>query len=257
MNKKNIILISLLVLFCIGYVVLFYFLSGNQNNSEGYIVVSELGGYYCKAKNCAYKNVEDMNLDGKNIEVYQQNESLGTYQLDYVERWNFTENDSWKPIYGDFLGIDTSLNAQIFPFQYEKLNESDYEQIQKLLKGVTYQTLNQDYAYVYDIDQNGVMDRIVAVSNQTEEEKNEQFFSLFYLVLNGKVIEVYKEFSEEEYTLPFYHLFSLFRLDEEKNVRMIVNKNYYDQMGSPSMIMYQINKNSVKVIVKDSLENTK
>jgi len=254
-KKKNIILISALVVFCILYAILFYFLSGSDKASEGYIVVSELGGYYCRAKSCSYKSIDDMDLENRFLTVYQQNKSIGTFSLQYVNRWNFFQNNSWKNLYGDFLGIENSLNAKVLDFHYETMNSSDYSNLNQLLKSHDisgYRTLDTDQVIVVDLDGNGKEDKIYTLSNQTEEANETIYFSTLFVSLNGKVKEVYFEKSEKEYQNPYYNVFSIFSLDEEKNLRFLINKGYYDQIGEPSILMLQLDGKNIKEVVSDS-----
>lgn len=254
-KKKNIILISGLILFCLLYIILFYFLSGSSHATEGYLVVSDLGGYYCRAKSCSYKTVEEMDLENRLIHVYQQNKDLGTYYLQYANRWNFFQNNSWKNLYGDFFGVDDSLNGEVLEYRYETMNSYDLSNLNEVLlqhQISLYHHLNTDRVLILDLDQNGVEDRIYALSNQTEEENETIYFSTLFVELNGTIQEVYFHKSEESYQNPYYTVFSIFRLDEEKQTRIILNKGFYDQTGEPSILMLQLDGKKMKEVVSDS-----
>lgn len=254
-KKKNIILISGLILFCLLYIILFYFLSGSSHVTEGYLVVSDLGGYYCRAKLCSYKTVEEMDLENRLIHVYQQNQDLGTYHLQYANRWNFFQNNSWKNLYGDFFGVDDSLNGEVLPYRFETMTSYDFSSLNEVLLHHNisfYHHLNTDRVLIVDLDQNGVEDRIYALSNQTEEENETIYFSTLFVELNGKIQEVYFHKSEESYQNPYYNVFSIFRLDEEKQTRIILNKGFYDQTGEPSILMLQLDGKKMKEVVSDS-----
>lgn len=255
MKKKNIIFISVLVICFACYVVLFYFISGSNHATEGYLIVSELGGYYCKAKSCSYKSIDEMDLLERNIRIYQQNQLQGTYQLKYINRFNFFQNGLWKNLYGDFFGVDESLDANIFNYHYESMNSNDERVIKEVLLNQqisSYKKLDTDQVLVMDLDENGVEDRILTFSNQTLDENDDIYFSSLLILLNGKVQTIYFEKSSEKYQVPYYNVFSIFSLNKEKKPRLIINKGYYDQTGDPSIMMLQLDGKKVKEIVSDS-----
>ncbi len=256
MTKRNTLILIGLALLCVIYVVVFFFLTGSNKASEGYLLVSDLGGFYCKARKCNYTKISDIHLEGKKIKTYQQNELKGTYELSYLDRWNFFQNNEWVSFYGDFLGIDESLNANLMPLEYKELTEEDTSFIKEIIQknGCSYTNLDKNYAILIDLDENGTMDQLISVSNQTEEEQNSKYFSIFFAILNGKVVKIYEEYTEDKYQLPYNHVFGVVKLDEEKSPRVIVNQNYFDQTGSPSILLYQLNGKKFKVVAEETNE---
>ena len=122
MNKKSIlIVVSLSVLFGI-YAVFLYFATGANHSSKGYIIVSELGGYYCNGRNCSYHEIQDMEIENHNIDIFKENLYVNVYQLKYINHWNFYQNGTWNNFYGDFVGFETSLEKNVFPYRYEDIH---------------------------------------------------------------------------------------------------------------------------------------
>ena len=189
--------------------------------------------------------------NNKKINVYSQNEKIGNYNFLYSNRWDFYENGEWVPFYGEFVGIEESLNANVKAYQYEELSNSDQEVVLTLLKEKGITTDFSHYkgeALVLDFDENDIKDRIITVSNQTEEERNGPYYSLLFLELNGKTIEIFNETTTSIYHIPFFKVSSIFTLDEEKNPRLIVEKYYFNNVGEDSISMYQLNGKKIKEI---------
>ncbi len=253
MNQKSFKIILVLVVCCAMYGLLFYFLSGANKATEGYILVSELGGLHCKAKICTSAKTEEIPKE-KTYKVYQQNKLLGSYLGEYEGKWNFYDKNKWVSIYGDFLGVSDGLNAHIKEFKMEEFTNQDLIAIKDILskKGIaSYERLLASEAVVLDLNNDGKEDRILSVTNQNTEVKENKYFTLLLFIVNGKKIEVYFETSSQK-DLPIYNVFSILSLDEEENPRIIINKGYFDQMGSPSILMLQVNGKNIKELVSTS-----
>lgn len=253
MKKRNTIILSVLLGFFLGYALLFYFLNQNFHSSKGYLLVSSLGGFYCNQGSCKYEAVDDITLDEKKFHIYRKNKYDGDYTLKRLNRYNFFQDGKWKSMVGDFLGIEESLDAQVLDFSYEEYNETDYNHIFSILKQhgiLSYKHLNTKEAFVCDLDQNGVMDRIIAVSNQTDDGEEEKYFSLLLVLLNGKLNEIYFEEGSEIFSLPFYDVFSILQIDQDRNSYLIINKGYYDQIGEPSIFLLQLDGKNIKEVAK-------
>ncbi len=250
MNRKQIFLLVGISFCCLLYFVIVFFFFGDRNLSEGYIVVSNLGGFYCKQKTCLYREPGEIDSNEKVFQVYQQNELVGNYELEYLNRWNFFQNGNWTSFYGDFVAYDTSLNISFLSYRYELISSNIQSNLSKILqeKGITSYDFSSQYMIVADVDQNGQDDQIISLSNQTEDEMNGPYFSFLFVILNGKMIEIYNETTLEKYELPFYTISGIFHLDNEKQTRILVTKYYYDQILDPSLILYQQNGKTIQEI---------
>ena len=89
------------------------------------------------------------------------------------------------------------------------------------------------------------------VSNQTDEEREGPYFTAFFLILNGKVISVIQDTTNEIYHLPFYKIRSIFSLNGEKSPRLIVEKYYFNNMGTESIMMYQLEGKKLNIVVEE------
>jgi hypothetical protein len=246
--QKNIKIIIALVVCCLIYMLLIFFIKGNTTDG-GYLINSELGGFYCQNGICEWQSSEDIVTDNKYYALYQENELVDTYTASYETSWNFYKNKEWQGVYGDFIAVDNSLDYEVLDYRLEKFTEEDIANIKKTIAkyGITsYEDLNKSRALVLDLDENGEEDRIIAVSNQTEEETSSHYFSLLIINLNGKLKEIYVETEENatSFHLPYYSVASVLKIDNK--VKMIVNKGYFNNVGSSSTIMLNVSKNKIK-----------
>lgn len=249
MEKTNTMKIVLaFAVICILYMfIVFLFNFFKEEEFSGYIINSNLGGFYCQNTDCEWVGIEDINSSSTSFEIYQRNKSLGIYQLEYASKWNFYQQNEWQGIYGDFLAISNSLKYEVLSYQIENLTDEDYNSIRELIEGFSSSSasLNNDFAYVLDLDQNGVQDRILAVSNQTEEETGSEYFSSLIVNLNGKIHVIYEEntLKSNGFSLPYYSFMEAIKIGEE--VKMILNKSYFNNAGSPSTILLSVSHNEI------------
>ena len=256
MKEKNIKIIGIIIISFSLYAILFYFLNIPKKETEGYIIISNLGGYYCKGQSCEYKKNTEIQIENESMKIYQQNKFINIYTMEYNDRWNFFKNQNWEPIYGDFLGVSESLEPEILELTYEKLSSKDLTFLKEILnsQGIEkYNKLTEETVIIVDLDGNGEKDRIISTSNQNGEVKEETYFKVLFIILNGKKIEISVETSKEM-NLQMNNVFAVLKLNEEESTKIITNNGFYDQMGISSVSMYEVNNQNIKEI---SLNNLK
>lgn len=251
MKKKNVMIIFTVAIVGLVYLGIMVWVYGGRQTTSGLIVVSKLGGYECQAKQCSFVDLEELNTDNKNFKVYQRNSLVDTYELNYGKNWNFFKDGEWQALYGDFIAVEESLNAEILPFSYDEMNYTDREALLSILEEENISditNLDEAEVVVLDLDNNGTEDRIGVFSNQTEENATDKYFSVAYLVLNGKTIKIYADYTTEKYDIPFYNVFSILKIDGEKEARIIINQGYYDNNGENSVSMWQLNGRKIEEV---------
>lgn len=247
-NTKTVKIVIAFSVICLMYMLLIFLLNFNKKDqTSGYIINSNLGGFYCQASRCEWVRIEEIDLT-KSFDVYQRNKNLGFYEMEYALKWNFYQQNKWQEIYGDFIAISKDLKHEILPYQLEEFTFEDYEMIQNILreKGLeNYTTLNNEFAYVLDLDNNGIKDKVIAVSNQTEAEKSEEYFTLFIIVLNEKMNIVYEEnvINTNGFILPYYDLMEAIKINN--TIKLVINKSYFNNAGNPSTILLEISNNKI------------
>lgn len=237
MKKKNVkmLLILLGISFC--YIVFTFFISGMDTSSKGYIVTSNLGGFYCERTICSYREITNINTS-KPYKIYQNHRDKGIFNLEYVDQWNFSRNGIWEPMVGDFLAISESLKAEVKSLEYEIFTPLIEEDKDLDLEGEK---------ILLDIDNNGEEDQIIVATNLKSEKKQSKYISLLYIIVNGKKREIYEHTSKER-DIPMYRVFNAVEFDSQKEVKLLINKGYYDNFGEPAIIMLEWKNGNIEEV---------
>lgn len=236
-NKKNLKIIIVILVCFLVYMLIVFLISPKNDGTSGYILNSGIGSFYCENAKCETVSNSSVSTSSRSFAIYQYNEYVDTYQANYnMDTWNFFQDNSWKAIYGDYLAIDTSLNYEYLPYEMEHLTASEENMIQSRT-GISYEALNRNSVYTLDLDGNGVMDRIYALSNQTEEESNNDYFSIFFVEINGYLVPIYLETVKEAegYVLPYYSVAGILKIDGV--LKIVLNKGYFSSYGVPETIL--------------------
>ena len=168
MKNKNIKIVIALIVCLFVYMLIVFFLGFGEKKTSGYLINSGIGSFFCQNAECEYISDSAVSTSSNEFSIYQYNEYIDNYQMRYeTDTWNFFQDGSWKAIYGDYLAIDTSLNYEYLPYEMISLTGSEENMIQSRT-GISYEALNRNSVYTLDLDGNGVMDHIYALSNQTE-----------------------------------------------------------------------------------------
>ena len=236
-NTKSFKIIIVLVVCFVIYMLVVFLLSPKNDGTNGYLINSGITSFYCQNAVCEYISDSTVSTSSREFSVYQYNEYVGNYQMRYeTDTWNFFQDGSWKAIYGDYLAIDTSLNYEYLSYEMVRLTGSEENMIQSRT-GISYEALNRHIVYTLDFDGNGVMDRLYALSNQTEEEPNNDYFSIFFVEINGDLEPIYLETEQdaEGYVLPYYSVAGILKIDDV--LKLVVNKGYFSSYGVPETIL--------------------
>ena len=236
-KKKNIKIIVILLACFLIYMFLMFLLISKNKGTSGYILNSGIGSFYCENAKCESVSDSDVSTGSQSFAVYQYNEYVDNYQVNYnMDTWNFFQNNSWKAIYGDYLAIDTSLDFEYLPYEMVPLSGSEENMIQSRTK-ISYTALNRNNVYTLDLDNNGVTDRLYALSNQTEEEENNDYFSIFFVEINGDLQPIYINTVQDAdgYSLPYYNVAGVLKIDGV--LKIILNKGFFSSHGVPETIL--------------------
>ena len=168
MSEKNLKIVTSVVIVCLIYFIIIFVYMMNNKTTNGYILNSNLGGFYCKQKKCEFVSQSDIKINNS-YALFQYGEYVGDYTPSLVvDKWNFKQNEDYESVYGDFLAIDKKLNYQYIPMQKETLNTDDILLLQKTTQ-INFSKLDNSYKITVDLDSNGVTDYIYTLSNQVDD----------------------------------------------------------------------------------------
>lgn len=249
-NTKNIKIIVALFAFGILYILIIFVLRGTEKINSGYIINSNIAGFFCKNTNCEKADV--IKYQEKKFKIYQNNNFIGEYQLENLDNvWNFYQDNKWQSVHGNFLAIESELPHEIIKYQINSMTKEDIDQILSLLKKnnitSTKGEFDNTYVYVADLDENGEMDRIISISNQAEAVNKKTYFSGVFINLNGEWLNpiLEQETGIEKYTIPFFDIAALLKINNE--TKLILNRSFYDNIDESTSIMLKFNKNKIEI----------
>ncbi len=245
MSEKNLKIVISVVIVCFIYFIIIFVYMMNNKTTKGYIINSNLGGFYCKQKKCEFVSQSDIKINNS-YALFQYGEYVGDYTPSLVvDKWNFKQNEDYESIYGDFLAIDEKLNYQYIPIKTEALNTDDILLLQKTTQ-INFSKLNNSYKIAVDLDNNGVTDYIYTLSNQVDDGASSEYFSIFYVSLNGELLTIYNDKNKDadNYELPFYSVAGIVNIDSIPKI--IINKTYYSNMGESSTMIFTVLKSGIK-----------
>ena len=129
--------------------------------------------------------------------------------------------------------------------QKETLNTDDILLLQKTTQ-INFSKLDNSYKITVDLDSNGVTDYIYTLSNQVDDGASSEYFSIFYVSLNGKLLTIYNDKNKDadNYELPFYNVAGI--VDIDSIPKIIINKTYYSNMGESSTMIFTVLKSGIK-----------
>ena len=245
MSEKNLKIVISVVIVCFIYFIIIFVYMMNNKTTKGYIINSNFGGFYCKQKKCEFVSQSDIKINNS-YALFQYGEYVGDYTPSLViDKWNFKQNEDYESIYGDFLAIDEKLNYQYIPIKTEALNTDDILLLQKTTQ-IKFSKLNNSYKIAVDLDNNGVTDYIYTLSNQVDDGASSEYFSIFYVSLNGELLTIYSDKNKDadNYELPFYSVAGIVNIDSIPKI--IINKTYYSNMGESSTMIFTVLKSGIK-----------
>ena len=252
MSKKNTI-ITLIILFVFFLVVITIAFIRTKNNVKGYIVASTVGAFYCENLNCKSTDFAKINNQNKEqFNVYYQNQLRGTYSMQYTSTWNFfNQNQEWINMPTDFIAFSPSLNITL-----PKYNTRDYTALEneELTTYIKSQNFDHEYhnvnktAYEVDLNNDNQLDTIYIASNNLENTQDQYFFTTVYTKINNHLAPVEFITSTASDSMPAFHLYNIFKLEKNNKIGIIINKNYFSLISTPSMSLYTIKKDELNLI---------
>lgn len=264
MNKKKILIVMcvLAVIYIIFMIFIGKNISGNQNKNPGnkepnvqkeykYLTVGDfaLWGFSTDG----WEDLEKDKISKDLLNVYINNNYYGKFKLKYINSWNLYSSDgSYVPYTGDLVAFSETLNTTITEFNKNSITDIELNEINYLLNSrITAENLSTAELVQVDLDKNGILDKVVNVSNLKAGEFQEQYFNLCYVVLNNEQTVLFKELIDAEsvHEYPIYSIKNILNINNEFKDSIILSKKYFSNSGEPTYSMYQYITNEYRKVV--------
>ena len=170
----------------------------NADEQKKLLIIDDISTWeYDNDKWYKYNNTDYYNYS---FSTYVNNNYYGIYKIEKDDGYNLYNNQNQLVSYnGDLVAISSNFNIKLKPYVLAMINNEDLTEINTILNGsfiTTDFTINQ--SVVIDLDNNGIDDIIVNVSNLDEENEQDFFFNLMYIKLNNQEPQVLIKDNVEE-----------------------------------------------------------
>lgn len=257
-NFKPIII--LIVIFVIYILTFFLVFSGKnqgstQKKSDNNKTESTINYSYMLINNTSnwryYKGTwssfdpSNFNNNKKTFKVYNDCKFLGNYYLSHANVWDvYDSSENFVGYSGNLFAVSTDLNYTPVSTQTREMtsDEIDLVKTNMGIKNIGY--MSEKEAVDVDLDHNGIMDKIIIVSNVGSEEVEEKFFNVIYVVLNNNMQKLVEDnIASKDSLSSISYNFSYIINDGTGKDGIIVGYRYCSE-GNPgsTMFLYQNGK---------------
>lgn len=257
--KKNKIII-LLVIAITYVVVLLAVLIGNKkteenntkNNEKRYIVIDNFARL--SFSNNSWSNVSTSEIESYDkYKVFIDNKSFGNYKLEYGTTWNlFNDSNDYIDYEGSLFAYSDNIDITLDNVEKRTLSDDDKKIISEYFNYTDYNNLITNDVIITDIDNNGVNDEIICVSNiGIDKENMSNYYNLIFIKLNDEIIEILNQNKSNSDIMksPVYNLSTLFELN--RNKYLVIKKTIGIDSDTPteSVLLYQqLNSDNFKKV---------
>ena len=257
MNKKvPVIIIGGLVVI---FLVVFLVFKNNESNSNNpndskeysYMIINNesIWGY-----NGSWIKSNNSLIDNTNLETYINNVYSGFYTYKLGNVWNLFDGSNLITYDGLLIGFSKNL-GRVININKVDIDSNDLNVINGILnKSIGIDDINKYEKVNIDLDNNGIMDSIIYVTNIMDEELN-SYFSLLYVVFNGSVYVLKNDdvTNDNFYEEPLYSIKAVVDINGKSVNNIIIEKGYFSNVNKTGNIMYQYNKDSKKyeIVIQD------
>lgn len=211
----------------------------SENNSIDYIIINNTD--VLEYINNNFYRTEKTDFNNK-FNVYINNHRMGTYNLKYGNDWNLFEGSNYINYEGDlFAYTSNNLNIVIRNITKNSISNEDLVDINNILnKSIRIEDLSLMEKVEYDLDTNGIIDKIVSVSN-LDSLNQDKYFNLLYVVLNNiKYILINEEVKEENVLIePNYYINYVVNINNKLKDSIFIKRGYFSNNGETENILYE------------------
>ena len=273
MNKKvYIVLIVILITLSIGIYTWYYMTDSGEedNNPNGEIdnptlptdpeeiqykmlVIDDISnwGYYDER----WIKLDPEEIEDNQFTVYVDHKYYGSYNLKYGTIWNlFDNNDTYIEYTGSLFAYSENFNVNVPNYEKTTVGENEIREISTILnRSIDTVSFSIDEVVNIDLDFNGVVDKIVNVSNLDSVDAQQYYFNLCYIVLNGEIQTLILDNVDIEDLLayPIYEINYLLQYDNNNYYSIILQEGYFSNVGETQNNLYNLTDGNYSLIFSD------
>ena len=211
-------------------------------------------------KDGKWQENNEFKYQDKLFDIYIDNMYLNKYYLTYSDNWKiFDENKHFYDYEGNFIGINTSKEFEIIPFNNLEISSEDDQIINNYLtsKDIRFNLSDlKKTKIIYDINRDGIRDEIFFVSNSftDQSDKYNKALSIVFVKLYGNNISFYEDIRglEDIYNIGNISMQNMILINQK--IYFIVKVEYFSDTGTQHYV-YEFSNNNLKEVLKTSINN--
>lgn len=247
------------IIFLLFIGVIVFFLIQTSIGKEGYLLISNVDNFMCTSNLICKKQTTANILDKarEKFMIYQNNQLLGEYKIDFINKWNFFDSyGNWIDIQGDFIANSKNMEMEIKDYSKRFMNTTEVEELNKILnqnKIYSYSSLLQNEVVEHDFNKDGKTEKIILVSNATEESEDEKLFSIVIGSVNGTYEVLYLDVYNkgENYEIPVYRIKNVINIFHQKEDLLILMKGYFSEVGVTTSTIFKVDKKKFTSVIDE------
>lgn len=242
-DKKNYIL-----LFVILFFIYFVFLIINSFIRKDFVIVNDVNGIFVYRNN-SWNYIKNYHkFISKKYDIFSGDEYIGKYYLGFSKGLYLYDKEK-NNINSDYevfaVTNKNKVNIISFGFDYEDVPSSFVDDYINF-KGIITNSSNYVYSsFDYDLDKDGVLEKIVSVSNYTDLNSS-NFFSAVYVIDDGTFYDIKFNTSDSISNLEIMVVNKVLDVFNDGKIEFIIDKFFYSQPMMHCEDLYQFDHKTSK-----------
>lgn len=248
MQKKYIIIVSILVVYVIAMVLIFG-LKKETITSDTYLVIGDNTRWEYVDKEWSNLDIQDKEFDSREFEVYKDQIYQGKFYLqNYNDTWYFFDkNNKSYDLYGQLFAYSSENKIDVIKFNLE---EPSVEEINDLLEKYDIEVsslaeLSKYQKISYNFDNDEALETIYSISNLMIDDIEGVTFSLVLYEDEKKTYEIINKTDDVEYVYDVSNIID-FNLDKKYEIIIEQQKPMDPTMNCHSM--YKLKKGKYELL---------
>ena len=182
------------------------------------------------------------------FDIYVNKTFFGNYYLKKGVNWNiFDENNNYIDYEGDLVAGTSGLKMNVRNNNISVVDSIDLQEASTILENnIDMMSLSTNQKVMLDLDSNGIMDKVISLSNIFSEIDQSVYFNLLYVNLNGEIIVLEKELVNSANILvsPTYRIGYFINLLDSQYDSIFIQKGYFSNAGETTYLIYEYTDNT-------------
>lgn len=240
MKKSQIVVGIIYMLILIISVILFIIVKNNEKNNQNidaYFILDNQTNYIYSI-NDGFSIISDEEIESLKLlfKTYSDGNYIGDYYLTKVNLWNlFDKNNNYISYDGYLFAYSSNLKISIDASKSRTMNNLEMNLLKKHFKISSFNHLYTNEVYEVDLNNDGIVDKIICASNNSIETSNSENYNLIVSIIDNQVKAIVEEYNVSSTNV--YSIKGFFNINNSAYKYVIVEKimNYDGDVESYSV----------------------